>query len=172
MLFRSEPEEKRLQPELRILQGDPRGIAGAAESANSFILDGGHVHSGEVAGPEDPPQPDGSILFPPPFGRGARLSPSLFKYRKRLLQLGTRDFVKQSDESGADGDEHWACLWKVSLADEKEDILAGYELYADLWEYDVTTSPDSLLPTGLCTDRKSTRLNSSHMSESRMPSSA
>ena len=51
--------------------------------------------------------------------------------------------------------------WKVivqAMADERVDALDAH-----LWTY----KDDGFLP-----DRKSTRLNSSHMSESRMPSSA
>jgi len=53
-----EAQEERLQPELRILQRDPRGVAGAAQIADRFILHGGHVHGGEVAGAQEPRELD------------------------------------------------------------------------------------------------------------------
>ena len=54
-----EPEEKGLQSELGIRQGDPRGVARSAQITNRFILHGGHVDGGEVAGAEEPRELDG-----------------------------------------------------------------------------------------------------------------
>lgn len=44
-----QPEQKRLQPELRVLECQPRRIAGPTEIAHRFIVDRRHVHARQIA---------------------------------------------------------------------------------------------------------------------------
>ena len=61
------------------------------------------------------------------------------------------------------------------LLNTKQLMRTDWEHFS-LLENGLTLSPYNfitiLIATGVCADRKSTRLNSSHVSESRMPSSA
>lgn len=56
---------------------------------------------------------------------------SLFKYRKRLFQFGTRQRAEEDDDSDI---RTWACIWEVKLPSDEEGRIAGYDLYQDLWE--------------------------------------
>ena len=51
-VVQAESQQERLQPELGILERDPRGVAGPTEIANRFILDRRHVHGGQIPGPQ------------------------------------------------------------------------------------------------------------------------
>ncbi len=49
-----EPEQEGFQAELRVLERDPRGIAGATEITDRFVLNGRDVHARQIAGPKQP----------------------------------------------------------------------------------------------------------------------
>ena len=55
----AEAEQERLQAQLRILHGEPRGIARAYQVANGFVVHGRHVHGGEIPGPQETRERDG-----------------------------------------------------------------------------------------------------------------
>ena len=55
----TEPEQEGLQPELRVLEREARGVAGPTEIADRFILDRRHVDARQIAGPEQPREVDG-----------------------------------------------------------------------------------------------------------------
>ena len=50
----TEPEQEGLQPELRALEREPRGVPRATQIANRFILNRRDVDMGQIAGPEQP----------------------------------------------------------------------------------------------------------------------
>jgi predicted glycosyltransferase len=58
-IMQPQPEQKPLQPELRILQRQTRGIARATEIADRFVSDRRHVDARQIAGAEQARQFDG-----------------------------------------------------------------------------------------------------------------
>ena len=60
----------------------------------------------------------------------------------------------------------------IAIQLDADPVTSGPELTLGIAFWTVVTLVASALPVRMPRDRKSTRLNSSHMSESRMPSSA
>ena len=58
-IVQAESEEEAFQPELRILQGEPRRVAGPTQIADRFIIDRWHVHARQIPGPQQPRELDG-----------------------------------------------------------------------------------------------------------------
>lgn len=92
---------------------------------------------------DDPPKSDAGLAasITPPIPRSGDFQnyavdgtfASLFKYRKRLLQFGHRTKLDPVDQSA----ERWACLFQVTLPEEKSHITAGYQLAGDLWQVEL-----------------------------------
>ena len=102
--------------------------------------------------------------LPITFGQKAAIWLSMIdRHRERLNQIRPRVLVAQL--GGAVGT-------LASLGDKGLDVRRAYAEELDLAEPDISwhVARDGLVET--VQDRKSTRLNSSHVSESRMPSSA
>ena len=53
-IVQAESEEKPFQAELRVLEREPRRVAGAHQIADRFIVDAGHIDAREIARAEQP----------------------------------------------------------------------------------------------------------------------
>lgn len=83
---------------------------------------------------EDPPNSTDDTVLYAGSKSGSSISwagyAGLLRYRKRILQFGTRTRPAADDE---DTDEPVICLWEIKLPTRDDEIVAGYQLYADLW---------------------------------------
>lgn len=66
-------KQERLQSQLRVLPRDPRGVPGATEVAEGFVLDRRHVDGREIPGAQQPCEFDGISAI------GLTLSPGFFR---------------------------------------------------------------------------------------------
>src|ERR1043166_710099 len=102
---------------------------------------------------------DGSPLKTNPLEPSTALTPSWAAAARKLL--GSLLEISNSERANPSG---------------RELSSVGYSIFADrrvdMWQLNKSTAPSSVPSDMIWRDRKSTRLNSSHVSESRMPSSA
>jgi hypothetical protein len=76
-----EPEQERFQPQLGILEREACGVPRAHEIADRFVVDGRHVHAGEIARAEQAREFDGVAAI------GLHLVAGLFRNQRRRHDL-------------------------------------------------------------------------------------